>query len=347
MKNHRYFYRVLWLLCLCFFRCPFGYAQESSAPNPYYQEFHDHLTNRFYFSRKYTALKIDDKVEGITYLYMPNTTLNMGVGTTYKNLTLNLAYGFGFLNPDQGQGETKYLDAQAHLYPKKMVIDLFLQLYRGYYLLPEGLGAGVGENYFTHPDMRIRKFGASAQYVFNNGKFSYRAAFLQNEWQKKSAGTFLLGFEIYGGIADEKSNLIPVHLMASPDRNFQKMNFLEFGPNLGYAYTLVIKKHFFITASAASNLSVGYSSLERNTGRSDQWGINPNYFLRGFVGYNSSKWSINVNYVHNNVRLQKNQGFSNEVMTGNYRLNFIYRLLPGPKFSRYLRYVDKASEIFP
>jgi len=278
---------------------------------------------------------------------MPNSTLNMGVGTTYKNLTLNLAYGFGFLNPEQGKGETKYLDAQAHLYPKKMVIDLFLQLYRGYYLLPEGLGAGVGETYFTHPDMRIRKFGASAQYVFNHGKFSYRAAFLQNEWQKRSAGTFLMGFEIYGGMANEESNLIPPHLIASPERNFRKINFLELGPNLGYAYTLVIKKHFFITASAASNLGVGYTSLDRDTGKSIQWGINPNYFLRGFVGYNSSKWSVNVNYVHNNVRLQKNQGFSNEVMTGNYRLNFVYRILPGPKLNRYLKYVDKAKDILP
>src|SRR5690606_9697455 len=109
-------------ICLCFLVVPFGYTQEPADPNPYYKEFPDHLTNRFYFSRKYTGLKIKDKTENKTYLYMPNTTLNMGVGATYKNLTLNLAYGFGFLNPERGKGETKYLDAQAHLYPKKMVV---------------------------------------------------------------------------------------------------------------------------------------------------------------------------------------------------------------------------------
>ncbi|MEX2592207.1 MAG: DUF4421 domain-containing protein [Anditalea sp.] len=323
------------------------FGQEEKSDNAYYELFPEHLTSRFYFSRKYTALKITDKGTDQAYLYMPNSTLNMGVGATYKNLTLNLAYGFGFLNPDRGKGETKYLDAQAHLYPKKMVIDLFLQFYKGYYLLPEGLGASIGENFYTRPDMRVHKIGASAQYVFNNGKFSYRAAFLQNEWQKKSAGTFLLGFEMYGGMADEESNLAPPQLIDDPQRNFQTIRFLEFGPNMGYAYTLVIKEHFFITASAASNLGVGYSTLIGDAGKNTQWGINPNYFLRGFIGYNSSKWSVNANYVHNNVRLQENRAFSNAVMTGNYRLNFVYRFLPGPKIKRYLKYVEKAKESLP
>src|SRR5690606_25377880 len=135
----------------------------------YYKTFPEHLTTRLYFSRKYTSLKIQDKQTDKDYLYMPNSTLNMGVGATYKMLTLNLAYGFGFLNPEKGKGETKYLDAQAHIYPRKMVIDLFLQFYKGFHLT-DGLGAGVGENYLTRPDMKIQKIGASVQYVFNHGR---------------------------------------------------------------------------------------------------------------------------------------------------------------------------------
>ena len=284
-----------------------------------------------------------DRERDKEYLYMPNTTLNMGVGATYKNLTLNLAYGFGFLNPERGKGKTKYLDAQAHLYPKKMVIDLFLQFYKGYHLLPEGLGASLGESFYTKPDMKVQKIGASAQYVFNHGKFSYRAAFLQNEWQKKSAGTFLLGFEMYGGMAEEESFLIPTHLMDDPARNFRTIRFLEFGPNVGYAYTLVIKKHFFVTASAASNVGLGYSTLEGYAGKNQEWGINSNFFLRGFVGYNSRKWSINANYVHNHVQLQENGSFSNSIMTGNYRLNLVYRFLPGPKLKRRLGVIDRIG----
>ncbi len=317
-------------------------AQESPPDTSYYETFPEHITGRLYFSRKYTGVKFIDREKDKEYLYMPNTTLNMGVGATYKNLTLNLAYGFGFLNPEKGKGETKYLDAQAHLYPQKMVIDLFLQLYKGFFLT-DGLGAAAGENYLTRPDMKIQKIGASVQYVFNHGKFSYRAAFLQNEWQKKSAGTFLLGAEMYGGLAHEESNLIPPHLLDDLSRNFKTVRFFELGPNAGYAYTLVIKEHFFITASASANLGVGYSTHHGERGRVTQWGVNPNYFLRGFAGYNSERWSINANYVHNNVQLPENGGFSNSFMTGNYRLNLVYRFLPGPKLKEHLKLVDRIG----
>jgi hypothetical protein len=318
-------------------------AQESERDTTYYEAFPEEISSRFYFSRKYTGLKINDERTGKDYLYMPNSTLNMGVGATYNNLTLNLAYGFGFLNPEKGKGDTKYLDAQAHIYPKKMVIDLFLQLYKGYHLLPEGLGTQGGENHLTRPDMKIQKIGANVQYVFNHGRFSYRAAFLQNEWQKKSAGTFLLGAEMYGGLAHEESNLIPAHLIDDPTRNMKTIRFFELGPNIGYAYTLVIKKHFFVTASAAANLGVGYSTHHGESGRQTQSAVNSNYFLRGFAGYNSRRWSLNANYVHNNVRLPENGNLSSAMMTGNYRLNFIYRFLPGPKLKKRLEIIDRLT----
>ncbi len=92
----------------------------------------------------------------------------------------------GFLNPERGRGESKYFDAQAHLYPKKLVIDVFLQFYKGYHLLPEGLGAAIGESYFTRPDMRVRKIGASAQYLlWYHGKFFLPCGFPPKRMAKK------------------------------------------------------------------------------------------------------------------------------------------------------------------
>src|SRR5882757_7661463 len=58
------------------------------------------LTFRFYFSQKYTTLTLYDRKDQLTLRYQPNTTLNMGVGASYKWATLNLAYGWGFLNQE-------------------------------------------------------------------------------------------------------------------------------------------------------------------------------------------------------------------------------------------------------
>lgn len=316
--------------------------QAEEEENEYFEAFEEELVTRFYFSRKYVALGIRDHKANRYYRYEPNSTLNMGVGATWKWLTLNLALGFPFMNPDRGQGSTRYLDLQAHAYPKKFIIDFFGEFYEGYHLLPQGELAPPGENFYVRPDLVITKIGASVQYHFNYDNHSLRAAFLQNEWQKKSAGSFLLGFEMYGGRAIDDSPQLPMTVFDDGSRNFRTMRFFDFGPNVGYAYTWVIKQRFFITAVASTSLGAGYSFLEgmELDNRNTEWGISPNVFLRGFAGYNYKKWSFNVNYVHNQVRLVPNHNFSNSIMTGNYRLNFIYRFIPSSSLRKRLNIVD-------
>ncbi|WP_241739228.1 DUF4421 domain-containing protein [Pontibacter beigongshangensis] len=336
-------FKIFAICCLALLGAADAKAQATTG-DTYYQTFPDLLTTRFYLSGKYTGFRIREKTDNTRYVYMPNTSLNMGVGATYKWATLNLAYGFGFLNPDHNQGDTRYLDLQAHIYPRKFVIDAFGQFYKGYHLEERGRGARSDDDFYVRPDIVLTKIGASVQYLFNHERFSYRAAFMQNEWQQKSAGSFLLGFEMYGGRIAGDSVLVPVPLIGSEAGNFTKLNFFEFGPNAGYAYTLVIKKHFFITGSASANLGVGYSEKQEDAGTHTEWGINPNLFLRGFVGYNAGRWAISANYVRNNVRVISNQGFSNTIMTGNYRLNFVYRFTTGPKLNqRILRHIDRLG----
>ncbi|GGZ22833.1 hypothetical protein GCM10007049_14580 [Echinicola pacifica] len=310
------------------------------SDSSYIESFPELVTGRYYFSRKYTGLDIKDRTGEFADLkYRPNSTLNMGVGASYNSFTLNLAYGFGFLNPDKGQGETKYLDAQVHAYPSKWAIDGFAQFYKGYHLVPEGAQALENQNFYYRPDMKVREIGGSVKYVFNAEKFSYKAAFLQTEWQKKSAGSLLAGLEMYGGQVLGDSSLIPSQLSEGSVRNFDKITFWEFGPNIGYAYTLVIDQHYFIMGSATANLGLNYTQLEGEM-KAKNWSVNSNYFLKASAGYNSKKWAINANYVYNNVRLAKTDDFNNDLVTGNYRLNFIYRFAPGPKLDKVLNAIN-------
>ncbi|MDO9553131.1 DUF4421 domain-containing protein [Rhodonellum sp.] len=311
-------------------------VEEDSA---YYTTFQEKLTTRIYTSRKFTSFLIKDKVANQDYRFDPNSTLNLGLGLTYQGLTLNLAYGFSFLNPEIGKGSSKYMDLQTHIYPKNWVMDVFLQFYKGYHLAEKGLGASNPELYYQLPEMRVRKVGANVQYLFNGDQISLRAAFLQSEWQKKSAGSFLAGMEVYGGGASNSEGILPDDLV-SPGRNFNEFRFFQFGPNAGYVHTLVIKKHFFITGSASTNLNLAYNSIQYPDQKSHSWGVNSNLFLRGYVGYNSEKWSINTNYVHNSVKLLGVEDFNNRFNTGNYRINFIYRFTVGPKLKPYLDYLD-------
>jgi hypothetical protein len=268
----------------------------------------------------------------------PNSTLNLGVGATYNDFTLNLAYGFDFMNRNRTQVETQYLDLQAHAYPKNWVIDLFGQFYQGFFLRSY---TGPLPNIpieLAFPGMRVRKFGANVQYLFNGDKLSLKAAFLQSAWQKKSAGSVVAGMEFYVGAARDDQNILAEFI---PDPlEFNRMDFFEFGPNLGYVHTLVIAKHFFITGMVSGNIGLGNTTISSDTNKEGGWGFNTNYFLRGFAGYNGPVWSINANYVHNNVRIEEARSLVTDFRTGNYRVNFVYRFDVGPKLQKYLDHVD-------
>lgn len=269
--------------------------------------------------------------------YLPNTTNNLGIGATYKSITLNLAYGFGFLNPDKGRGTTKYLDLQFHRYGRKVILDAFGQFYKGYYLGPKGYGTSNG-NYYLRPDLSVNELGASVQYVFNSKRFSYQASFLQNEWQKKSAGTFLLGVEGYFGNVRTDSSFFPTALDSSiAAKNYRQVNFGQLGPNAGYAYTLVVKRHFFLTGSASLGLNLGHTTVKKEGGDTRGLGVGANTFFRIAAGYNSYLWAVSLIYVSNNVQLVHSTADDQfQLNTANIRLNFVHRFTLGKKGKKLL-----------
>ncbi|RPA70480.1 DUF4421 domain-containing protein [Cyclobacteriaceae bacterium YHN15] len=310
-------------------------AQEDTT---YYVNYRKVLTTRVYVSRKYTSLLIREKNDGSRIALEPNSTLNLGVGATYNDFTLNLAYGFGFMNNNRDQVDTRYLDLQAHIYPKNWVIDLFGQFYTGFFLRNYTGPLPDIPPELAFPDMEVRKFGANVQYLLNGEKLSLKAAFLQSAWQKKSAGSIVAGMEFYFGNANDDDNIL-AEIIPDP-LAFNRLNFFEFGPNIGYVHTIVIAKHFFITGMVSGNIGLGNTTISSDSQREGRWGLNPNYFLRGFMGYNGPLWSINANYVHNNVRIEQARNYMMDFQTGNYRINFVYRFAVGPKLKPYLDYMD-------
>lgn len=135
---------------------------------------------------------------------MPNNPPNIGLGFSMNNTIVNVSYGQGFnFMRDKEKGKTKALDLQIHNYGKKFTFDVFIQRYRGFYAEDES-----GNVLALYPDLKIRQYGAYGQYIFNNKKFSYRAAFNQNEKQLKSAGSFLIGGGVYFSKIESDSSFV-------------------------------------------------------------------------------------------------------------------------------------------
>src|SRR5450432_4879168 len=152
MEKLRYSFRFF--LAGCIFTLLFStitFAQSKPAfDSSYYVTFPENLILRVYLSRKFAPFTISSSgKEDLNY--KTNSKLNLGAGFTYKIVTINLSYGFNFLNKDKGRGDTKGLDLQFHIYPHKWSVDLLGAFLKGYYLDPNannGLGLST---YYKRP----------------------------------------------------------------------------------------------------------------------------------------------------------------------------------------------------
>jgi hypothetical protein len=320
----------------------------SGTDTNFVTSFEHEITGRLYLSQKYTSIQVPGTSSMPSFRYRPNTTLNFGIGATYRSFSLNLAYGFPGLNGDGSErGKTRYLDMQAHIYARKWVFDFFGQFYKGYYIAPKDFVVGY-PGYYIRPDLRVRMVGGSAYYILNNRKFSYRAGMIQNEWQTKSAGTFLLGFDAFYGVINSDSTIIPPEMASRfPQGDVERLRFFNFGPGGGYAYSFVYKRNWFVTGSLTVNIPVDFSKEQHFDGaEKNKVSLSPNFTYRFALGYNSRRWIYSASVVNSTITLDaaSNEGIY-KLSTGNYRLTVAKRFSIDRKVRKTLKPVDKVMSL--
>lgn len=286
----------------------------------YIKPFDNKLSIRTYLSMKF--LSMEQETGGEIKKFMPNTPMSLGLGVSVNNTIINLSYGHGLsFMKDAEKGKTKALDFQIHNYGRKFIIDLFIQKYHGFYT-----SDNLDKNIQLYPDLNIQQYGAFGQYVFNNKKFSYKAAFNQNERQLKSAGSFLLGGGIYFTKIGSDSSF--VHKSRNSLRNFQ------FGVSGGYAYTWAINKRWFTSGSITTGINFGTERI--NDFGKQKIEIYPTFFPRISAGYNKEKWSLGLSYVNNLIFSSFSDNNNNNIglVSGNLQIAYIWRLNSNPFFNK-------------
>ncbi len=365
MKCWWYFLRShKWVVLLIFFFlfAPYAHAQllakifkKDSIDNNYY-EANDTLTNtRLYASQKltYPTLKSGDGNHEVRYRSNGNT--NLGFGNTYGWLTVNIGLNFKFINDDDHlKGKTDFIDMHTQIVGRPYVVDFYGQFYKGVYLMPETGDLPKGTPYPLRPDIYTQQIGFSSYFIPNWRKFSYAAAVTQRDWQKKSAGSFLFGGEFFAGKIKGDSALVPkerARQFENPGIN--KVKYYEIGFGAGYAYTLVIKRHWFVSASAVTGIATGFlQQYERYDIESSMY-FRPNFMIRPSFGYNSKKFNGAVYLFSSQVNAGNTKGYY-QVNTSNLRVTIAYRFAPSQRIKKryqallnlnpYYRKQQKSSE---
>lgn len=292
-----------------------SFAQIDSL---YIVPFEQKLSINTSVSRKFLTLSQEYNEKSIrNFSLIPNTPVNIGIGFTWKNLSMSGSYGFQFLR-DKTKGRTRSFDFQYHYYARKFVVDLFVQNYRGYNRVYED----DDDTFIRASDVQITQYGAHGMYVFNNRKFSYKAAYNLSEKQIKSAGGFLLGGGVFQSRIRSDSTLV------LRDNKSKQDNF-QFGVSGGYGYTWVIKKHYFVAGSMTIGVNVGADRIDKFGKQKLE--VYPTFFPRASAGYHSGTWSIGVSAVINTIAVSFSDEASTQLSSGNMQLTFVKRFNTHPK----------------
>lgn len=320
---------------------------QAVIDNLYIESYTSQLTTRIYEVSKFNSIQFMNPSRTFIQTYRPNSNINLGFGFNYRGLGLNFGFRFPFVNnDDEKYVKTEHFNADANIYLRKVTMTAFFEIYKGYYLSENNdLRPEIrrGKSLVKRPDIYFFTVGGSGVYVLNNRKVSYRAAFTQDEWQKKSAGSALIGAYLTYTSGGGDSNLI-LHSGNGDSTNYALTSFrsIDFGPTAGYMYSLVAKQHYFATVSVS--VGPGLNRIHGYDAQSGMGATNININVRGqlrmALGYNSRLNYLGISYV-NDVNSIREENLRLRFNTGQFRINLVHRFEIGG-----LGFIDKIMDTF-
>ncbi len=290
----------------------------------YYEDLSHLLSIRIYPLAKINSLEL--KVPDGTISLQPNGTGSIGLGFNYKWLGFGFSVGFPASKKSiEEKGETGRFDMQLSYFGKRLAADGFIQQYKGYYMAnPSDYIPWDNEYYPKSRDLWVFSYGGSVHYIFNSDELSVKAAYLRNQIQKKSAGSFAAGLFLYKDRVGSEQGFIPPEM---PIALRQSMDLKEFdaftiGLSAGYIYTFVLGNNFFLNLSGFPG--IGYRRFEMKTLDENHRSINTvgvQLIARSAVGYEFKHFymGLNMSVILRNFSYELSQV---NLGTGQVRLTF-------------------------
>jgi len=239
----------------------FNRKDSAEVLSTYYTDLTDKVLVKFSSNIKYTGLQITNRNTSKTLKMAPASSLDLGLAFNYKWLGLGFSLGLpSGKESDSTKGKTQKFDIQLNVYSKRFVVDALYQRYKGFHIANPGdfYNWDTTSVFPQLPSMQISSLGVSAYYIFNYKKFSYKAAYVRNEVQNKSAGSLLVGpfFNRDGG--NTVNGFVPSSLPSDVQDSFDVDYFssISYGLAVGYTYSVVLKNKFFMNFSLVPGLGV-------------------------------------------------------------------------------------------
>lgn len=240
------------------------------APNYYNYEAMVQNTN-FFQTYRIEANNAAGQRQSMTLA--PSSSVRIGPYLGYRWLFLGYTFDIG--NPSNA---TKTTELNISLYSSMLGIDLTLLRNTGDFHIQRISGVeGVSSKSLRGADFtgaETYTAAINAYYVFNHRRFSYPAAFAQSTVQRKSAGSWMLGFrfdqqrlkfdplkaqDLIRSVNPQATLLDEMHVTG--------INYRQYAVSVGYGYNWVFARNWLLSASIAPSIGFKKQSGQRLDGK--------------------------------------------------------------------------------
>lgn len=231
-------------------------------------------------------------------LFEPNPQSLIGFGFSYSWL----GFGVNFTLPSTDEfnskyGKTQKFDFEAHYTMPRLMVDLTLKSYKGFYVSnPEDYIDNWDENdpFPQSPNLQTVSLAASFAYVFSPDRYSSNAAYSFTKAMRQSGGSWIAGgfFSINGVVSD--TSIIPYVIKQNTNLqlDLKGVVFSNFGVSFGYSHLWTIYKKNFIAFTFLPGVSIQkvtqYSSIDESEKVYNT--ISPRTIFRFSIGRNGDKY---------------------------------------------------------
>ena len=206
---------LLWVASVNSSRAQYAVIKNVYDTN-YICSYIEDFTGRGFSSVSFAGLSFTDKNLDKNLSYAIHSKLKTGLGFNYSIIGINLGFSpFHTSLADAKYGQTKSFDFRMNMYGRSIIFDLYFMTHQGFYLSnPESILKDwpKGDTFPLRPDIQLFSTGLVAQYIFNHQKFSMRATYVQNEWQKKAPVLSLWVVNFFIRISRGIHRLSPIRL---------------------------------------------------------------------------------------------------------------------------------------
>jgi hypothetical protein len=270
------------------------------------------------------------KTDGSSVLtFKPNNAYSLGLGLYVFEVGLELAFAIPLNEQSiQRYGESVTRDIHVNLLSKRWGVDAFFQRYSGFYLVDKEHEPLATEPFPQRADIGTRNFGATGHYIFNNQKFSFRAAYNFSERQLLSRGSFLLFAAVNTFRVSADSSIVSENRRVAfgPDVQFTRLRYTTFSIAPGYTYSLTYH-NFFLNTTLTWGPAHHWVQYNLEASSSERYDIAINSFLgaRVAIGYNGYRIFGGISFISQGSAIRfEDVSFSNN--------NSSFKVLVGYRF---------------